>query len=40
MHFTEKISFGKYVTNDQVQYAFNEFQYENFEEKYKGHNKS
>jgi hypothetical protein len=37
MHFTDKISFRNYITDDQVQYAFNEFQYEKFEDKYKGH---
>lgn len=36
MHFTEKISFKHYITDDQVQYAFNEYQYEKFEEKHKG----
>lgn len=36
MHFTDKISFKSYITDDQVQYAFNEFQYEKFEAKHKG----
>lgn len=36
MHFTDKISYRTYITDRQVQTAFNEFQYEKFEEKYKG----